>query len=87
VCEIAEGLSQATSGTFCDAKMSFPETTDACGFSMVSRSPICPGPGSASPAIEPIGLGDGLLLEISRMQEIGSWTGRLVGRQVNVIIR
>ena len=49
--------------------------------------PICPGPGSRSPAIEPIGLGDALLLEISTMQEIGRQTGRLVCRVVNVIIR
>lgn len=47
--------------------------------------PICPGPGSPSPAIEPIGLGDALLLEISTVQEIGRQTGRLVRRQVNVI--
>jgi hypothetical protein len=31
--------------------------------------------------------GDALLLEISRIQEIGRQTGRLVGRQVNVIFR
>jgi hypothetical protein len=49
--------------------------------------PICPGPGSPTPAIEPIGLGDALLLEISTMQEIGRQTGRLVRREVNVIIR